>query len=142
MTGLFPVPAPRKLPNAWTTRARKAAAALDPPVLLRRIADPASPIRYSEIVRRGMAWRASTWDLSLCAIDGCEVTGNGRLVFDHCHDHGWLRGVVCFPHNSRLGQIDAVRRIPGVRLDLSATPYAALLAACPGCADLAECKTT
>jgi hypothetical protein len=80
-----------------------------------------------------MEWRVSCANASLCAIDGCEVTGHGKLVFDHCHDHGWLRGMICSLHNMRLGQIDAVRRIPGVQVDLSGTPYVALLAACPDC---------
>jgi len=143
MTDVFPpLPAPRQLPGTWTSKARKAAARLAPPVpLLRRIASPASPISYAEIMRRGPAWRIATWNMSLCAIDGCEVTGEGKLVFDHCHDHGWLRGIICCTHNYRLGQIDAVRRIPGARLDFSATPYAALLAACPGCVDQPEQKT-
>lgn len=131
MSDAFAVPAPRKLPRQWTARARQAAELLEPPVLLRRL--PTEPVQYLAIKRRTMEWRIAIADRSLCAVGDCDVTGHGNLVFDHCHDHGWLRGLICGTHNVRLGQIDAVRRIPGVRLDLSATPYAALLAACPDC---------
>lgn len=133
MTDAFAAPVPRRLPAEWTARSRRAAATLEPPELLRRLASPDNPVKYNAIMRRELAWRIALCAASLCAVEGCEVTGHGNLVFDHCHDHGWLRGTVCGSHNMRLGQIDAVRRIPGVQLDLSATPYAALLAVCPDC---------
>jgi Recombination endonuclease VII len=25
-----------------------------------------------------------------------------QTVYDHCHQHGWIRGEVCISHNSRL----------------------------------------
>jgi hypothetical protein len=28
------------------------------------------------------------------------------LVTDHCHKHGWVRGVLCIRHNSRMALID------------------------------------
>ena len=131
MTDAFAPPVSRKLPAKWTAKARQAVVALNPPELVRRVGNPAAPVLYRVIMRREPAWRVALCAVSLCAVDDCEVSG--ALVFDHCHDHGWLRGAVCARHNVRLGQIDAVRRIPGVQLDLSGTPYAALMAACPEC---------
>jgi hypothetical protein len=29
-----------------------------------------------------------------------------HLVFDHCHAHGWVRGLVCVPCNNRLMHIE------------------------------------
>jgi len=40
---------------------------------------------------------------SLCAQD------DGRLVSDHCHAHGWVRGVLCHRCNAAMAYID--RRI-------------------------------
>jgi Recombination endonuclease VII len=129
----FTPPVSRKLPPSWTARARQAARELHPPELVRRVGDPASPMRYTVAKNRPVEWRVHWANTSLCAVASCEVTGYGHLVLDHCHDHGWVRGLICASHNIRLGQIDAVLKIPGVRLDLSATPYAALLSACPDC---------
>jgi len=45
-----------------------------------------------------------------------------------------VRAVVCAGHNLRLGQIDAVRHIPGASLDLGSTAvYGLIVDACPGC---------
>lgn len=29
-----------------------------------------------------------------------------RNVIDHCHAHGWVRGVLCFSCNSKMGLVD------------------------------------
>lgn len=52
---------------------------------------------------------------------------------DHCHAHGWIRGWVCASHNVRLGQLDAVMQMPGIRVDLGPSPWADHLAKCPAC---------
>ena len=70
-----------------------------------------------------------------CEFPGCGLTGEYAevLVFDHCHVHGFVRGLLCTGHNARLGQIEAVAAISGVTVDLGTTPYAKMLARCPGC---------
>lgn len=55
------------------------------------------------------------------------------MVFDHCHWHGWIRGMICPQHNMRLGQLEAVMRFKGVTVDLGKSAYASYLELCPGC---------
>jgi len=129
----FPALPARRLPPSWTAKAREVHRALHPPDLCRRLGSRSAPIAYTAITRRPLEWRIAWANAGLCAVDGCEATGHGNLIFDHCHDHGWLRGLICRAHNVRLGQIDAVRHIPGVFLDLGSTPYAAIVSACAGC---------
>ena len=67
---------------------------------------------------------------SVC--EGCG--GTERLGRDHCHDHGWVRGILCDPCNRHVGRIDKrilPRIVPGL--------LAALLAVrnrCPDCVPL------
>lgn len=63
--------------------------------------------------------------------EGCGMPLQKPLT-DHCHDHGWVRGIVCGSCNIRLGYID--RRLT------SAQPQEQLLASliairnrCPDC---------
>lgn len=63
----------------------------------------------------------------------CAACGGAKaLMRDHCHEHGWIRGIVCCGCNRKLGHIDrrnTPRRITGEHL-------AALLAVrnrCPDC---------
>jgi hypothetical protein len=59
----------------------------------------------------------------------CDATE--MLVRDHCHEHGWVRGIVCRSCNTRLGVIDR-GYVPRGDEDL----LAALLAVrnhCPDC---------
>jgi Recombination endonuclease VII len=140
---------PRTLPAAWTRKARRVSAALagvpfTDPEPARPSADPPPPgpppgwllrpVKYSQVMNKPQYWRIQVCIKGVCAVAGCGIGGYGALVFDHCHEHGWVRGIVCCAHNYALGQIDAVRRIPGAVVDLAATEYGAILAACPGCA--------
>jgi hypothetical protein len=77
-------------------------------------------------------WRASFIGTGECELFGCGEHGPA-LVFDHCHRHGWVRGLLCPSHNVRLGQIDAVRAIEGAVVDLMATPYGRYLPNCFEC---------
>jgi hypothetical protein len=55
----------------------------------------------------------------------------GCLVFDHCHAHGWVRGLVCVPCNNRLMHIET-----GLRPDPPEWQHPALaahLVKCPEC---------
>lgn len=38
------------------------------------------------------------------ACEGCSITG--RLGRDHCHEHGWVRGILCNLCNGHVGRID------------------------------------
>ena len=54
----------------------------------------------------------------------CEGCGDGvMLTLDHCHEHGWARGIVCMGCNMYVGIIDR-RLTPRVNDD----HFAALLA--------------
>lgn len=92
-------------------------------------------IQYGQLISGPRPiWLREHLNYSSCEIDrACPVSPRAPLVPDHCHVHGWIRGVVCVAHNVRLGQIDAVRAIDGVVADFSRTPYGAHLDNCPGC---------
>lgn len=62
----------------------------------------------------------------------CGATGK-RMVRDHCHDHGWIRGVICSRCNSILGQIDVL-----IRPSIDSDHLAALVAHANNCH---ECAT-
>lgn len=66
----------------------------------------------------------------------CAGCGRGKmLVRDHCHEHGWMRDIVCGSCNMYLGIIDKRRATPGVGEQY----LAALLAIrnrCPDCDQL------
>lgn len=72
------------------------------------------PVRYGE--------HASVEPGTPCVI--CRDTPE-RPVTDHCHEHGWVRGVICMRCNANMAYID--RRI---------TPRAILLAGLVALADL------
>jgi len=86
-------------------------------------------------MRRPAVLRISFARTAACEFPGCGLTGEYAevLVFDHCHVHGFVRGLLCTGHNARLCQIEAVAAISGVTVDLGTTPYAKMLARCPGC---------
>lgn len=65
----------------------------------------------------------------------CEVHAQHSrtdLVFDHCHDHGWVRGVVCHSCNVKLGQVDAARKLAGIAVVPGNTGFGRIIASCPG----------
>jgi hypothetical protein len=101
-------------------------------------------IQYRDVTsERHVRWRERHLSRCICEIPGCAAGPGAPLVFDHCHEHGWVRGVVCCGHNYRLGQVDAVLAIDGAVVDLAATAYARHLANCPGCSGtLAQTATT
>ena len=66
------------------------------------------------------------------ACEGCGVSA--MLGLDHCHAHGWARGVLCMRCNQYIGSIDR-QLTPRVSED----HFAALVAVrnrCPGCRPL------
>ena len=91
-------------------------------------------IPYRKVQAKPAHWRATYAATASCEL-GCGAAGahGDALVFDHCHRHGWVRGLVCTPCNTRLGHIEAVMAIPGVRVDLGRTPWGQFLANCPDC---------
>jgi hypothetical protein len=89
-------------------------------------------VRYNSVAKNGpQASRIQYLADALCEVDGCETGGHEKLVFDHCHEHGWVRAVLCYKHNTRLGHLEAVLRECVV--DLSGTPYGLIVANCAGC---------
>ena len=65
----------------------------------------------------------------------CEACGKtGQLTRDHCHGHGWVRGIVCMSCNKYLESID--RRVaPKIGAALL-TALLALQHRCPDCTPL------
>ncbi|MFG3174922.1 endonuclease domain-containing protein [[Kitasatospora] papulosa] len=58
-----------------------------------------------------------------------ELAAVNVMVWDHCHEHGYIRGPLCAQHNLRMGQydqgLDAVH--PGPRLHRVRPPLLGLL---------------
>ena len=66
------------------------------------------------------------------ACAGCGSTDKTRRATDHCHQHGWVRGIVCPSCNARMITIDQM----GTPSAVDETLLAALLALrqrCPEC---------
>ena len=80
---------------------------------------PSSYKRLSGMLRRGQGYRAP----GPCAIPGCTYAARGELdaarygwewdkprsppfVWDHCHTHDYVRGILCRDHNRRIAPID------------------------------------
>jgi hypothetical protein len=94
------------------------------------------PILYADIAPYWLE-RIGVLRTSVCEIPHC-TTGSTELFADHCHRHGWVRGLVCPSHNTRLGQVDAVRELDGLIADFSCTVYGAHLANCWPCGGYGE----
>jgi hypothetical protein len=52
------------------------------------------------------------------------------LVFDHCHAHGWVRGLVCMACNNALREVEHGWAEPRAA---EAGAFLAHLAKCPDC---------
>jgi hypothetical protein len=105
-----------------------------PPKVFPGFTETFGPASYRAIMTgRHSRRRRAHLESSACEIRNCD-SGSRKLVFDHCHVHGWVRGVTCASHNCRLGQIDAVREMSGIVINFSATVYGAHLDNCPECA--------
>ena len=79
------------------------------------------PVQYGRSVPHGSA---------------CEGCGSAdRLGRDHCHDHGWVRGILCTACNSHVAKID--RRIRPV---VNVSRLAALLKVRNRCQDCVPLK--
>jgi hypothetical protein len=92
-------------------------------------------VQYNQVKRRPDHWR-----IGVLAERGCEFSGCGAgieletLVFDHCHLHGVVRGILCNGCNVRVGRIEAALLLDGVTVDLGTSAYGDWLRNCPGCA--------
>lgn len=104
------------------------------PKTLKRFVEIMGPTQYRTIMRKPAYWRIQYAIDASCEIPGCTEAGQyGELVFDHCHLHGWVRGIVCNSHNVRIGHVEAVMKIDGIVVDISGTPYASFFANCLDC---------
>lgn len=94
-------------------------------------------IRHANIagLTRQTRLRYLASEMPVCEIKNCVVAGahGPVIVFDHCHRHGWVRGLVCTTHNRIIGKVEAVMQIDGVRVDLGETFLADWLTRCPDC---------
>lgn len=61
---------------------------------------------YSEI-KRGLRTGSLTVATGPCEIGRC-ASGSANLVYDHCHRHGHVRGVLCNSCNSVMKRIDSI----------------------------------
>lgn len=91
-------------------------------------------VQYTVAKGRPDHWRISVVAGSTCEFPGCEVRGGyGVMVFDHCHRHGWVRGMLCSSCNVKVGRVEAVMTLDDVSVDLGTSGYARWLANCPDC---------
>lgn len=92
-------------------------------------------VQYLQVMRRPAHWRIAAAAKAVCEFTGCDVAGGYyALIFDHCHRHGVVRGVLCTGCNVRVGRIEAVMTIEGVTVDLGTSAYGQWLSRCPDCA--------
>jgi hypothetical protein len=92
--------------------------------------------RYGHVeYRRVMAREQLAIRAQILAGGTCEVDhrhSRDGLVFDHCHDHAWVRAVVCHSCNVKLGQLDATRKLPGITVVPADTGFGRIIMKCPG----------
>lgn len=101
---------------------------------MKRVIESLGHVQYTAIMRKPQYWRIQFAIGVICEMDGCTTGGPyGELVFDHCHRHGWVRGMLCNAHNVKVGRLEAVMRIDGIVIDVTGTSYGAFLANCPDC---------
>lgn len=102
-------------------------------------------VPYSYIHRRPLAWKMQISRFG-CEIPGCSSARDltdpivracpppDGMVFDHCHEHRYVRGLLCSGHNVILGRLEAVMKMPGVTITLGElSPFADYVANCAGC---------
>lgn len=67
-------------------------------------------------------WRAA-YRVKPCEFPDCAT--DGPRIFDHCHLHGWVRGLFCGPHNIQLGVLDKfLPGLDGVQVTIAtSSPY-------------------
>lgn len=80
-----------------------------------RFIDVVGLVQYE--TRGGMPELREKYGLSRCEIPGCGSTL--PVEVDHCHEHGWVRGILCRSHNVSLGHLESVMRMPGVTVTVS-----------------------
>jgi hypothetical protein len=93
-------------------------------------------VRYIDVLRKPPAWRVAYAKTAACEMGGCGREGAYAevLIFDHCHRHGWVRGMLCNGHNVHLGRIEAVAALDGVIVNLGSSVLGEFVARCPDCA--------
>lgn len=84
--------------------------------------------------RKVMAPEKRAVRAQILAASMCEVSRRhgAAQVFDHCHAHSWVRAVVCSSCNVKLGQLDAVRNLPGIAIVPGETGFGRIIMNCPG----------
>lgn len=85
-----------------------------------------APVQYSQFVATHRAGECSA----------CTRQAS-QMVVDHCHTHGWVRGIVCRSCNSHMASID-VRRAPDRIEGVSVAELLRHAAQCPECPRVQE----
>jgi hypothetical protein len=105
---------------------------------------PTSYRRLRSLMRQGTGQRAP----GPCAIPGCALAVPDPrplappFVWDHCHAHDYVRGILCRVHNVAMWPVDGQdhaelrRQLAHHRGALVLADLAAYWARCPGCAAL------
>jgi hypothetical protein len=67
------------------------------------------------VTRHGLVqykpWRLRKYSREgLCEICDRPPSGKPVLLFDHCHAHGWIRGLICNWCNDRAGYVENGRK--------------------------------
>ncbi len=69
-----------------------------------------------------------------CEFPECLNQGPyGRIIYDHCHRHDIVRGLLCGNHNSLVGKVEAVMNLNNVAVDLRHSPFGLWLRNCFTC---------
>jgi hypothetical protein len=67
-------------------------------------------VQYAEIGQPGQPDYPRVQSCEVCGTESAWLDPPFALspfyVFDHCHTHGWVRGILCLPCNSRMGFVD------------------------------------
>lgn len=90
--------------------------------------------------RRGEGWRAT----GPCAIPGCayrsdvDTLMSPPFVWDHCHEHDYVRGMLCRDHNQLIAPVEAQDhwRLLHMPRRVVIADLLAYLERCPHCAAL------
>lgn len=91
-------------------------------------------IRHGLVQYRPSQLRKYSRD-GLCEICDWPPTGKPILLFDHCHTHGWIRGLICNICNDLVGCLETGRNHWRLLTPSLVAQLSAYRRNCPDCRD-------